>query len=209
MSQRDKRALLIAGIAAAVFVAAQYLVLPLWDRMEEGREGLEVREQTFLKFREAVASKSAQEAEKELLEARLQDTEAEFLLSAESSAIASAELRTRVQRMAAENGMEAASIQFQAERPLGEDYVQVPLGIQLKGRIDNLVGFLKACGTGPTTLRVLGLSIQSLGDKEKTLNVNMTVAGILARARDGVDEAGRELMMRETRGERGGGVEEK
>lgn len=191
MSRRDKRALLIAGIAAAVFMGAQFWVLPLWDQIQEGREGLEVQEQTFLKFREAVESRAAREAEKVLLEGRLREAEA-GLLTGETPAIASAELRTRVQQLAAENGLEVPSIQFQAERPLGEDYLQIPLGIQLKGRINDLVGFLQACGTGPTMLRVLGLSIQSVGDKEKTLNVNMTVAGILARPRDGAAEAARE-----------------
>ena len=190
MSQRDKRAVLIVGIAAAVFLALEFGVLPLWDSIQAEREGLEVREQTFLKFQEALASRAEREAEKALLERQLREAEA-GLLPGETPAIASAELRTRVQQLAAEHGIEVPSIQFLPEQPLGEDYVQVPLGIQLKGRIDGLVGFLEGCGTGPTTLRVLVLSIQGPGgasDPEKILTAGLRVAGIIRRPQDGGEE---------------------
>ena len=187
MSQRDKRALGIAGIAVGLFLVLELGVLPLWDSMQAEREGLEVREQTFQKFREAVESRAQREAEKSLLEGQLREAEA-GLLPGETPAIASAELRARVQQLAAENGMEVPSIRFLPERPLGEDYVQVPLGIQLKGRIDGLVGFLQDSGTGPTTLRVLGLSIQGAGNQEKILTVGLTVAGILPSSRGRAEE---------------------
>ena len=180
MSQRDKRAVVIAGIAAAVFLLLQFGVLPLWDSIQAGREGLAVREQTFLKFREAAASRAEREAERALIEGRLREAEA-GLLPGETAAIASAELRTRVQQLAASHGMEVPSTQFLPERPFGEDYVEVPLGIQLKGRIDGLVGFLEDCETGPTTLRVAGLNIQGTGDPQKILTVGLTVAGIMRR----------------------------
>jgi hypothetical protein len=190
ISQRDRRAVLIVGIAAAIFLALEFGALPLWDNLQAEREGLEVREQTFRKFREAVESRAAREAEKALLEGQLREAEA-GLLPGETPAIASAELRTRVQQLAAEHGMEVPTIQFLAERPLGEEYVQVPLGIQLKGRIDGLVGFLEDCEAGPTTLRVLGLNIQGGGDPAKILTIGLTVAGIIPSSRSAGAETGR------------------
>ena len=190
MSQRDKRALGIAGMAVGLFLVLELGVLPLWDRMQAEREGLEVREQTFLKFREAVASRAQREAEKSLLEGQLREAEA-GLLPGETPAIASAELRERVQQLATEHGMEVVSSRFLPERPLGEDYLQVPLGIQLKGRIDGLVGFLQDSESGTTTLSIVGLNIQGLGNEEKLLNIGMTVAGILPRSRGVAGESGR------------------
>jgi hypothetical protein len=192
MSQRDRRALTLAGIAGAVFLALQFGVLPAWDSMQAEREGLEVREQTFLKFRDAVESKAQREAERALSEGQLQEAEA-GLLSGETPAIASAELRARVQQLAAEHGMEVVSSQFLPERPLGEDYLQVPLGMQLRGRIDGLVGFLQAFESGTTALSIVGLNIQVLNDKEKmkALNIGMTIAGILPRSRGEAGEPGR------------------
>ena len=189
MSQRDKRALGIAGMAVGLFLVLELGVLPLWDRMQAEREGLEVREQTFLKFREAVASRAQREAEKSLLEGQLREAEA-GLLPGETPAIASAELRERVQQLATEHGMEVVSSRFLPERPLGEDYLQVPLGIQLKGRIDGLVGFLQASGSGTTTLRVVQMNIEGGRDEQKILTVNLTVAGILPSSRVRAEESG-------------------
>ena len=190
MSQRDRRALTMAGIAVAVFLTLEFGVLPVWDRMQAEREGLEVREQTFLKFREAVESKAEREAGKALFEGQLRGAEA-GLLPGETPAIASAELRARVQQLAAEHGMEVVSSRFLPERPLGEEYLQVPLGLQLKGRIDNLVRFLQASGSGTTTLSIVELRIRGIGnDKEKLLNVDLTVAGILPLARTESEETG-------------------
>ena len=189
MSRRDKRALGIAGIAVGLFLVLDLGVFPLWDSMQAEREGLEVREQTFLKFREAVESRAQREAEKSLLEGQLREAE-RGLLPGETPAIASAELRARVQQLAADHGMEVVSSRFLPERPLGEDYLQVPLGIQLKGRIDALVRFLEASESGRTTLRVVQMNIEGGRDEEKILSVNLTVAGILPRQRGGVMESG-------------------
>jgi len=183
MHQRDKRALGIAAMAAAVFLALEFGLLPMWDRVQAERDGLAVREQTFLKFRQAVASQAEREAETALLQAQLREAET-GLLSGETPAIASAALRELVQQLAAEAGMEVRSSQFLAARPLGEDYLLIPLGVQLRGRIEGLTGFLRACETGATALSVSQLNIQSAGDAEKNLTVTLTVAGILPRARE-------------------------
>ena len=190
MSGRDKRALAIAGMAVGLFAALEFGALPVWDRVQAERDGLAVREQTFLKFREAVESREEREAEKELLEARLREAE-EGLLPGETPAIASAELRERVQQLATESGMEVVSTQFQPTRPLGEDYLQVPLGVRLRGRIEGLVSFLEGCETGATTLSVLRLAVQGLNDEQKSLNVTLTVSGVLPRTRGEGDGTGR------------------
>jgi hypothetical protein len=178
MRTRDKKALSIAALAAAVFIVLEFGVLPLWDRVQAEREGLPVKEQTLLKYREAVEAREEREQETAALEARLQQAEA-GLIAGETPAIASAGLRQQVQQMAAEHGMEVVGIQFLPSRLLGEDYVQAPLGVQLAGKIDGLAGFLQACETGPTTLNVTGLNVQATSNDQKTLNVNLTLAGIL------------------------------
>jgi hypothetical protein len=183
MRTRDKRALTLAAIAAAIFAGLQFGVLPVWDRMQAERDGLAVREQTLLKYREAIESKDSREAAAGALERRLQEAE-RGLLSGGTPAIASAGLRQQVQQLAEEHGMEVVSIQFLPERQLSNDYLQTPLGVQLKGRIDGLARLLEACESGSTTLSVLGVTIQSTDDKQKILNVNLRVAGILPRNKE-------------------------
>jgi Tfp pilus assembly protein PilO len=180
MSGRDKRALTIAGIAAAIFLLLAYGAFPVWDAWQAERGGLPVREQTLRKFREAVESRPLREAENATLEARLREAEA-GLLTGDTPAIAGAELREWIQQLAADSSMEIVSSQFLPARPLGNDYWQVPLGVQLKGRFDSLLNFLKACGSGAKTLSVARLQIQRVGDAQKSVQVNLTVAGILPR----------------------------
>jgi hypothetical protein len=184
MSRRDKRALTIAAIAAAIFLLLAYGAFPVWDAWQAERGGLPVREQTFVKFREAVASRAVREAENATLETRLREAEV-GLLTSDTPALASAELREWVQQLAAEHSMEVISSQFLPAKPLGNDYQQVPLGVQMKGRLDSLLNFLKACGTGAKTLSVARLQIQRFGDPQKSVQVNLTVAGILPRDPNG------------------------
>lgn len=187
MSGRDKRALTIAGIAAAILLLLEYGAFPVWDAWQAERTGLPVREQTLRKFREAVESRPLREAENATLEARLREAEA-GLLTGDTPAIAGAELREWIQQLAADNSMEIVSSQFLPARPLGNDYQQVPLGVQMKGRLDSLLNFLKACGSGSKTLSVARLQIQRLGDPQKSVQVNLTVAGILPREPSGPRE---------------------
>ena len=189
MSGRDKRALTVAGIAAGFFLLLEFAVFPIWDAWQAERAGLPVREQTFLKFRQAVESKPLGEAENATLEVRLREAEA-GLLTGDTPAIAGAELREWIQQLAAEHSLEVLSSQFLPVRPLGGDYRQVLLGVQLKGRLDSLANFLKACGTGAKTVSVARLNIQRLGDAQKSLQVNLTVAGILPREPGGPGAAG-------------------
>ena len=178
--QRDKRALLSAGIAAALFLLLEFGALPVWDGWQAERANLPVRERTLLKYRNAVATRALRDAEGATLEARLREAEA-GLLTGETPAIASAELRQWIQQLASEHSIEVRSSQFLPAKPLGDDYWQVPLGLQLQGRMDSLVSFLKACGSGPKVLSVTQLSIGGSGSKEKLLTVSLTVAGMLRR----------------------------
>ena len=181
MSQRDKRALTIAGMAAALFLLLALGVFPMWDGWQAERANLAVRERTLLKYRDAVATSALRKTEGSTLEARLRDAEA-GLLTGETPAIASAELRELIQQLAAEHAIEVRSSQFLPAKPLGDDYWQVPLGLQLQGRMDSLVSFLKAGGASSKVLSVTQLSIvTSANNKEKLLTLNLTVAAILRR----------------------------
>ena len=79
MRQRDKRALAIAGSAAALFLLLDVGAFPIWDAWQAERATLPVREQTFVKFRDAVASRTVREAENAMLEVRLREAEARML----------------------------------------------------------------------------------------------------------------------------------
>ena len=79
LNERDKRALKIAGTAAALFLIFQFGAFPIWDRWEEAQADLPVREETLRKYRNAFETAPARSAESGAIEARLREAEAGLL----------------------------------------------------------------------------------------------------------------------------------
>ena len=178
LQQRDKRALAVAGAAVALFLLFQFAVFPLWDGWQQGRINLPVLERTLLKYRQAVAATGLRNAEATSLETRLREEEA-GLLSSDSAALASAELQDVVKQLTAAQSIPIGSSNFLPTKPLGADYVQVPLGVQFPCQLDQLVNLLQALAQSPKNLRVLRLQIQATNVAEKLLQVNLTVGGVM------------------------------
>ncbi|MBI4459150.1 MAG: hypothetical protein HY648_03700 [Acidobacteria bacterium] len=189
LRRQDKRALSMAAGAVALFLFFQFAVFPLWDRWQQERLNLPVQEQTLVKYRQAVAAAGLRSAETTSLEARLREAEA-GLLAGESAALASAELQDLVKQLTAAQSINVGSSNFLPTRPVGEDYVQVPLGMQFQCRIDQLVNLLQAVAQSPKNLRVLRLQIQAISAAEKLLQVNLTVGGLMRAAETGSQRAG-------------------
>ena len=176
-NERDKRALKLAGTAAALFLLFQFGAFPIWDRWEAAQVDLPAREEILRKYRSAVETAPARGAESGAIEARLREAEA-GLLTGNTPAIASAELRQWVQQIASEQSVEIRGSEFLPAKPLGTDYLEVPLGVQFQCRLDSLVRFFQALDASSKALTVNRWSISGGNNKEKTLTVSMTVAGI-------------------------------
>ena len=178
LRQRDKKALAVAGAAVALFLLLQFAVLPLWDGWQQGRINLPVQERTLLKYRQAVAAAGLRNAEATSLEARLREEEA-GLLSGDSAALASAELQDMVKQLTATQSISIGASNFSPTKPLGKDYLQVPLGVQFPCQLDQLINLLQALAQSSKNLRVLRLQIQAANVAEKLLQVNLTVGGVM------------------------------
>lgn len=181
MGERDKRALKIAGAALALFLVLRFGVFPIWDRWGEAGANLPLRERTLAKYREAVQTVGLRSAETVSLEARLREAEA-GLLTSETTALASAELQDLVKQLTSAQSIDVRTSEFLTVKPLGGNYLQVPLGLQFQCRLDQLVNFLNELQGGSKCLAVSRLLIQTTGAKEKLVSVNMTVAGIMRSA---------------------------
>ena len=178
ISKRDTKALQIAGSAVALFLLFQFGVFPIWDTWQEEQANLPLRESTFVKYRNAVATTGRRGADAAVLETRLREAEA-GLLTGNTTAIASAELQEWVKQLASEQSIEIRSSEFLPVKPRGDGYWEVPLRLQFQCRLDALVNFWKALGGGSKSLVVSRWNLQSFGSKDKLINVSITVAGIL------------------------------
>ena len=189
MKTRDKRALIAAGIAVALFVIFQFGVFPAWDRMQGSRMNLEVQERTLAKYREAAASLEWRNQQAAALETQLREAEG-GLLESGTAALASAEMQGLVRNLAAAQSIEVRSSDFLPVRPLGENYAQVPVGLQFQCRLDQLAGFLQSVGESTRSLSVSRLLLQAANPKEGTVGVNLILTGIM-RAGTAAQESSR------------------
>ncbi len=176
--ERDQRALRWAGVVAVLFLLFRFGVFPAWDRWQEGRADVPLREKTLAKYRSAVATAALRDAEAARWEAALQEAE-KGLLAGSTAAVASAELQQWIKDAAARHAIEIRSSEFMAAKPLGEDYLEVPLGVQFQCRLDSFVEFLKELQGGSKALVVTRWGLVATGSPEKLLNVNLTVSGIV------------------------------
>ena len=165
----------------ALFLALRFGVLPLWDRWQQERADLPLRETTLLKYRQAVETASSQSEAAQTLETRLREAEAGLLENTNPS-LAAAELQGLVKQITTSQAIEVRSSDFLPVKALNESYAQVPLGLQFQCRLDQLVNFLAELQASPKFLTVPRLLIQTMGGKEKVVNVNLTVVGLMRSA---------------------------
>ena len=181
INQRDKRALWAVGVALALFVSFRFGIFPAWDLLQEASVNLPDRQKTLEKYREVIQAAELRRTEISSLEAQLREAEAS-LLASETSALASAEMQELVKQLMAAQSIEIRSSAFLPVRPLGDDYLQVPLGLQFHCSLDQLASFLEEIGRGPKRLAISNLALQTANAREKLISVNMNVAGIMRLA---------------------------
>ena len=182
--QKDKRALWAAGAALGLFVLFRFGIFPAWDLLQEARVNLPGRQQTLEKYGEVLRTTELRRTETSLLEARLREAEA-GLLASETPALAAAEMQDLMKQLMAAQSIEIRSSAFLPPQPLGDDYLQVPLGLQFRCSLDQLVNFLERIGRGPQQLAIPNLALQMTNPRQKLLGVNMSVSGIMRSAADG------------------------
>ena len=177
MRERDQRALRWAGVAAVLFLLFRFVVFPAWDRWETGRTDVPLREKSLAKYRSAVDSAALRGTEAARWEALLQEAES-GLLTGSTAAVASAELQQWIKDAADRQAIEIRSSEFLPAKPLGDDYVEVPLGVQFQCRLDSFVGFLNELQSGPKALAVTRWGLVATGSPQKLLNINLIISGI-------------------------------
>jgi hypothetical protein len=187
VSGRDRRALLLGALALALWAVLRFAVFPAWDWWQQERTELPLRETALIKYRQALAASGVDRQTAESLENRLQESET-GLLQGTTAALAAAEFQDWVRQTMSRHGIEPRSSQFMALRPQPDGYAQVPVGLQLQCRLDQLVNFLSELRSGPKIVSVPRMQIQSAGDTEqRLLTVNLTVAGVMRQQSDSAD----------------------
>lgn len=179
LTPRDRLVVKVAAIAVAVFLVAQFGVLPLYDSLSSSSGGIDEKELTLQRYQRLVAEGATQPATRSAAEQKLKEAEA-GLLESSSASLANAEWLRIVRELADQKGLELSSSEVLRVEDLSPDYSLVLGRAQIRCRLDQLVDLLVALATSPKLLAATNLRITPLGgDPQKRLQVEITIGAAM------------------------------
>lgn len=175
-------------LAPLALVPVIALVIHFWPEtpsaaaVAPAAENISVSERRLAKLRESAATVPAEEKNLKTVEAELATRE-KGLIVADTAAQAQAQLIQIVRELghAESPVVEIRNTEGFGIRPLGDAYGEATVSVQIECRIDQLVNILAGLADRKELVSTNDLRIVATNTKEKTLNVHLTVAGVVPR----------------------------
>jgi len=180
LSQRDRRALLLLGVALAIMLAVKFAGSSGPEVAEAAVESVDMAEKKLLKFRQLAATVPGKEVLLKQAVSELATRDA-GLIQADTAQQAQAQLLTVIRTLGKKEDIDARGGEFGPVKPLGADYGEVSVSVQFECRIEQLVNFLAALTSQSELLATSEMRISSANPKEKTLTVRLALSGVVPR----------------------------
>jgi hypothetical protein len=180
LSKRDQRALLLLIPAALALVLKLGLFSPGPQVAEAAVDTVEMAEKRLAKLRQLAATVPAKEAAAKQAAGELAIREA-GLIQADTAQQAQAQLLQVIRTLGKNENIDARGGEFGPVRPLGADYGEVSVAVAFDCRIEQLLNFLAGLTAQPALLATSEMRITAANAKEKTLNVRLTLSGVVPR----------------------------
>lgn len=182
ISDRDRRALLLLGAAVVA------VLLFLWFSGEPeaaprlAEQPVELLEQKLDRLRQEVAAAPAKNEILKQVRGELALRE-KGLIAADTAAQAQAQLLQTMRRVArAENPpVEIGATEVGQVKAFSDAYGEVAVAVNMQCRIEQLVNIIAALSAQPEIIALNEMRVLSPGNKEKTLNVRLSLSGVVAR----------------------------
>ena len=182
LRDRDRRALIGLALAVALYVATVELVLPQWDRLREAPEMAANSESQLRRYRRAILRQGQYEELEALAVARDGELES-LLIRAESESLASVELQSIVESVAADIGVVFGERNIIAPRILDDFFSETAMSVAFDSTPNQLVSLLTALRDLETLITVRELNIQPKPDEGQDLTkewqVSLTVGALI------------------------------
>jgi type II secretory pathway component PulM len=183
LEPREKKALIILG--AAVALSAVAFAYEFWPASSPAvadaiPQSVPQMEQRLARLRETAATVPGKQEILKKVAADL-ETREKGLIRAETAPQAQAQVVTILRGLAGSESLELRNYELGAITPFGDDYGAVNVSIQVECRIEQLLNFLAALAARPELIATRDLRVIAADPKQKTLNVRITVAGIVPK----------------------------
>jgi hypothetical protein len=185
LEPREKKA--VMALAVALGITAVVLAYEFWPASstvvaDVSPQSAAQMEQRLARIRESAA---AVPGKQEILKKVAGDLEIreKGLIRAETAQQAQAQVITILRGVGAAEAppIEIRATELGAITPFGDDYGAVNVSIQIVCPIDQLINFLAALAARPELIATRDLRVTAGDPKQKTLNVRLTVAGIVPK----------------------------
>jgi len=176
---RKTAILWISAVAAIVFV--RFFVLA--DRspaVVAASESAPMAEKRLERLRQIAATVPGKEVLFKQASGELESRE-KGMLKAETSAQAQAQLQELLHRVGAANGIDIRGIEDMRVKLLGADYGEASVTVRFTCLIEQLVNLLAALATQPELISTNQIQITGNADKNKVIQVRLTLSGVVAK----------------------------
>jgi len=186
LEPREKKAL--TALAVALGLTVVVLIYEFWPTTSTvvvasaSPQSVQQMEQRLARVRELAAAVPGKQEILKKVGADLEVRE-KGLIRAETAQQAQAQVITILRGLGASEAppIEIRATELGAITAFGDDYGAVNVSIQVECRIEQLLNFLGALAARPELIATRDLRVIACDPKQKTLNVRLTVAGIVPK----------------------------
>src|ERR1039458_7280150 len=172
----------ILGIAAiAVILILRFWVLTDREPAVVGAsDSVPMAEKRLQRLRQIAATVPGKEGVLKQAAAELGSRE-KGMLKAETGAQAQAQLQELLHAVGSGNGIDIRGVEEANVKPLGSDYGQVTVTVRFTCLIEQLVNLLSALANEPELLSTNDIQITGGPDKNKTIQVRLSLSGVVSK----------------------------
>lgn len=185
MTDRDKRALLILGLALAGFALFHFASGDGGVGTVEvvgAEDSIPLAERRLLRIRELKAAVPGMREAMERVSEELAERE-KGLLQGETAAQAQAQLLQTIRRLGASQSppLQIQSTELGQARALNDDYGEVTVSVSVNCRIEQVVNLLADLSAQPELIATSEVRLGAASDKDKNIPLRLTVSGVVPR----------------------------
>jgi hypothetical protein len=176
---RKTAILWISGVA--VILILRFFVLADGSQgVVAASESVPMAEKRLQRLRQIAATVPGKEALMKQASGELESRE-KGMLKADTSAQAQAQLQDLLHKVGAANGIDIRGVEEARVKPFGNDYGEAAVTVRFSCLIEQLVNLLAALANQPELLSTSEIQITGSADKNKVIQVRLTLSGVVSR----------------------------
>jgi hypothetical protein len=181
LTTRDRRAVILLGASLLLLLVLRFGVYGDKETTVVGAtHSIPLAEKRLARLRQTVATLAGKQSVLKQVNEQAAARE-KGIIDAPTAQQAQAHLLETIRRVGKNEAIDVRGGEFPSVQPLGQDYGEAAVVVNFDCRIEQLVNFLAALTAEPELLATNEIRVISANQKEKKVNVRLTLAGVVPR----------------------------